>query len=145
MPASTIQLGKNIRAQVGVGATPTYTNVNGEQSIAFKTSPDKIDASSKDDGDYKISFYGQMDIAITITGKAKLPDTALAAVETARKTLGGTVPVQLVDTSSANAVKFAAVCSVGAFQVDYSDKDAVSYSIELSLAAAPTTDSLFGG
>ena len=144
MTAVTTKLGKNYRLQVGNGqATETFVSIAGEQSLSFSTSPDKIDGSSKDDGDYKVEFYGQQSISLQVSGKVKLPDTGLGLLDTARKTLGSAIDIQIVDTLNANAVKWAASMSVGAFKWDGNDKDAVTYSFDLAVAAAPTVDSFF--
>ena len=136
--------GKNYRLQVGDGGTTeVFANINGEQSLSIKTSPDQLAAESKDDGDYKVKFYGQQEVSILVSGVTKLPDTVLGYLDAKRKTLGSYINIQIVDVAASNAVKFAAPVTVGAFTWTADDKGVVPYSFELSLAGAPTVDTLF--
>jgi hypothetical protein len=140
-----LKLGKNQRLQVGDGASPeTFALINGEQAISFDTTPDSIDGSSKDDGDYKIELYGQQAIKLSVNGVAKLPDPGLVRLDTARKTTGGKINIQIVDTLNANTVIFSAPMSVGAFKAGFDQKGAATYSFDLGLAGPPTVDALFG-
>ncbi len=76
---ATIKLGKNYRLKVGDGATTeAFAQVGGEGTLSFKGSSDKIDTSSKDDGNYKSSAYGQTEVMISLSGVLKLPDAGLA-------------------------------------------------------------------
>lgn len=140
-----LKLGKHQRIQVGDGASPeTFAFINGEQATTVDTTPDSIDGQSKDDGDYKIEYYGQQAIKVSTNGIAKLPDPALRRLDGARKTTGGSVNIQIVDTLNTNAVLFAAPMSVGAFKAAFDGKGAVTYSYDLGLAGPPTVDALFG-
>ena len=145
--STVLQIGKNYRLQVGTGSgQSTFVNIGGEGTLTYSTTPDKIDAASKDDGDYKVEVYGQMSGAISVQGIVKLPDIGIAALETARKTAGTTIPVEIVNTTTGTPVPvFTCVMAVGNFKFDGQSKSAASYSFDLSYAAAPTIDSLFGG
>jgi predicted secreted protein len=139
-----MELGKNYRLKVEDPETPdSYITVGGEQRLSFSSSPDTIDASSKDDGNYKVEFYGQQKIALTVAGKVKLPDAGLSALDAAAKG-SATISVKIVNTKGAGSDVFECVMNVGNRQVDFDDQQAANYSFSLSLAAAPTTDSLFG-
>lgn len=137
----TLQLGKDVRLTVeDPGAPNTYIPVGGEGRLSFQASPDTIDGASKDDGNYKVEYYGQQKISITLSGKTKLPDDGLAALDEASKTNAG-INVKIVKGAT---VLFHGDMTVGNRQADWDNAQAATYSFSLGLAAAPTVDSLFG-
>lgn len=137
----TIQLGKDYRLKVEDPDTDdTFLTVGGEGKLSFSATPDSIDAASKDDGNYKIEFYGQQKIAITLSGKVKLPDDGLAALDGASKT---NAAINVKITKGVTDV-FVGSMTVGNRQVDFDNAQAANYSFSLGLAAAPTTDAIFG-
>jgi predicted secreted protein len=143
-PTPTLQLGKNYRLKVGDGAgTEVFNLIGGEQKLMFSSSPDAIDASSKDDGNYKTELFGQQKVSITVSGKAKIPDVGLSRLDTLAKT-GAAGNMKVVNLTGTATDVFVCSLSVGNRQVDFDDQQSVTYSYSLSLAAAPSVDSLFG-
>jgi hypothetical protein len=69
--------GLDWRIQIGDGGGPeVFTNIGGEISFDWKRSSEEIDESTKDDGIYGSTSYGQQKIMISVNGNLKLPDTA---------------------------------------------------------------------
>ena len=138
---TTIKLGKDYRLKVGDGSsTEVFNIVGGEGTLSFKGASDKIDTSSKDDGQYKSMAFGQTEISLDLSGILKLPDTGLAALDTAFKS-GVPIDIQIVYQST--TTKFSGSVYVGNRSVDLTNNQAAKYSFTLALNGAPTLDSLF--
>lgn len=143
-PTPVLQLGKDTRLKIGDGqATEAFLVLGGEAKLSVSRSPDTIDASSKDDGNYKVEMFGQMKVSMTVSGKVKLPDAGLARADAVAKS-GGTTNVKVVDSKGVPTDRWVCLMSIGNLQIDYDDQQAASYSFTLSAAAAPTTDNLLG-
>src|SRR5579871_4551770 len=139
---SIVKLGKNYRLKVGDGSSSeVFSPVGGEGTLSFKGSSDTIDKSSKDDGNYKSSAFGQMSGTISLGGVLKLPDTGLAALDAAAKA-GTPIDIQVVDTLT-TTTKFAASVWVGNRNIDLNNNEAVKYSFDLALNGAPSIDTFF--
>lgn len=137
----TLQLGKDVRLTVeDPDNAGQYISVGGEGRLSFQASPDTIDGASKDDGNYKVEYFGQQKISITLAGKVKLPDDGLAALDDASRT-NAAISVKIVKGVT---VLFHGDMTVGNRQADWDNAQAASYSFSLGLAAAPTVDALFG-
>ncbi|WP_375290915.1 phage tail tube protein [Qipengyuania sp.] len=139
-----LKLGQNYRLLVTDPATPgEFLTIGGEQRLSRTDSPNAIDGASKDDGNYQVELYGQQKVSITVSGKVKLPDAGLKALDGLAKVAGSSDVVKIVDTTDDTDV-FVCEMSVGQRQVDFDNQQVATYSFNLSIAAAPTTDALFG-
>lgn len=134
------EYGKDWRIKIGDGADPeVFSLLGGEGSWDFKRASDKIDLSSKDDGVYKASGWGQQEITISVSGKLKLPDTGLEAAFDTSKASPPEVNIELVKGA---ITKYAGKIGIGNFSCT-GDKDGpVTYSFDMTAVAAPTTDDL---
>lgn len=138
---STIKFGKDTRLKVSDMAptTPAFSQVGGEGTLSHDSSSDKIDTSSKDDGQVKSVAMGQSQQSISISGVCNTPDVGLTNLDTAFKA-GTAVNIKLTRGSTD---VYVASCFVGDRKVSYDNNQAVKWSFTLSLNGAPTTDSLF--
>ncbi|HWU03171.1 MAG TPA: phage tail tube protein [Novosphingobium sp.] len=137
---ATAQQGKDFRIKVSDGAaTPAFLIIAGEQKTSRKGSSDSIDTTSKDDGTYKTSGFGQKSITASINGVTKLPDAGYSRLYAVQKMAVPVAEFQFVSTLTGE-VFFQAMMSVGNFSDDYDQKNGASWSFDLTLAAAPTID-----
>ena len=138
------KFGKNYRLKISdMATTPTFSQVGGEGTLSYKATTDKIDISSKDDGQTKSVASGQSDRMITVNGVSNLPDTGLSNVATAFEA-GTAVNVQIIDNTTGTPTnKFAGSCYVFNLSQDFTNNQAAKYSFDLQLAGAPTTNLLF--
>jgi hypothetical protein len=117
--------GLDWRVQIGDGATPeVFTDIGGEISFDWKRSSEEIDESTKDDGIYGSSTFGQQKITISVNGNVKLPDTALEAAATASKASPPQVNVKLVKGA---IVKFAGLVAIGNFSCSFPKSGPATY------------------
>ena len=137
---ATVKLGKDFRLKVSDGGgTPAFVTIGGEGTLSFNGSSDKIDISSKDDGQTKSVAFGQSEYSIDLAGVLSLPDIGIGFLDTAAK---AGVPIDIKIMVGATA-KYAASVYVGNRKIDFSNNQAVKYSFTLSSNGAPSTDSLF--
>lgn len=140
MTVATHQLGKDFRLKISDGAsTPAFLSIAGEQKVGRKASSDKIDTGSKDDGSYRTGTFGQKTIDISVNGITKIPDPGYTRLYAVQKLAVPEVEVQIVNTIT-NEVVFQGVMGVGNFSDEYDQKSGVTWSADLTLAAAPTID-----
>lgn len=135
-------LGKDVILKVGDGAgSEVFTALGGEGELSWSRSSDEIDLTTKDDDTYKNSSYGLQSISIGVSGKVKLPDTALERVDTVAKSGTPNVNVQIYrrDTS---VVIFAGAVAVGNFSCEFPSGGAATYSFAMKNVGAPTTDDI---
>jgi hypothetical protein len=132
--------GLDWRIQIGDGGGPeVFTNIGGEISFDWKRSSEEIDESTKDDGIYGSTSFGQQKISITANGNVKVPDTGLSALATASKASPPEVNVKIVKGAT---VKFAGKVAVGNFSTTHNKTGPVTWSCDLMNVGAPTTDNL---
>lgn len=121
------------------GTTELFTALGGETGLDWKRASDKIDLSSKDDGIYKSSGFGQQELTISVTGNLKLPDTAFQAVQTASK---ASPPMIDVEIKKGAIVKYKGKCGVGNFSANFPQTGPATYSFDLTNIGTPDTDDL---
>lgn len=135
------ELGKDWRLYIGDGAgTEVFVALGGEGSLEVQRSSDDIDFTSKDDSTYKSGGYGLQQITLSVSGKLKLPDTALARIETVVKSGNPNLNIQV---KKGTTTKFACPVAVGNFSSSFPAEGAATYSFSMRNVGAPTTDALF--
>jgi hypothetical protein len=132
--------GLDWRIQIGDGGSPeVFSNIGGEISFTWKRSSEEIDESTKDDGIYGSTSYGQQKIMISANGNVKLPDTGLQAAVAASKASPPEVNVKIVKLTT---TKYAGKVAIGNFSTDHDKKGPVTWSFDMTNVGAPTTDNL---
>jgi predicted secreted protein len=132
--------GLDWRIQIGDGGGPeVFTNIGGEISFDWKRTSEELDESTKDDGIYGSTSYGQQKISISVNGNLKLPDTGLEAASTAAKASPPEVNVKIVKGAT---TKFAGKVAIGNFSTSHNKTGPVTYSFDMMNVGAPTTDNL---
>jgi hypothetical protein len=132
--------GLDWRIQIGDGGSPeAFTNIGGEISFDWKRSSEEIDESTKDDGIYGSTSYGQQKIMISANGNVKLPDTGLQALVAASKASPPEVNIKIVKGAT---TKFAGKVAAGNFSTAHNKTGPVTWSCDLANVGAPTTDDL---
>jgi predicted secreted protein len=134
------EMGKDWRIQIGDDSDPVvYSPIGGETTFDWKRSSQEIDLSSKDDGIYGSTTYGQQKITFSVSGNLKLPDVGLLAAEAASKASPPQAPIKVVKGA---IVKFAGVVAIGNFSVTAGKDGAVTYTFDASNVGAPDTDDI---
>lgn len=132
--------GLDWRIQIGDGATPeVFTNIGGEISFDWKRSSQEQDESTKDDGIYGSSSFGQQKITFSVNGNVKLPDAGLEAAFAASKASPPEVNVKVVKGA---IVKYAGLVAIGNFSSSFPKDGSATYSFDMVNVGAPTTDDL---
>jgi hypothetical protein len=132
--------GLDWRIQIGDGGGPeVFTNIGGEISFTWKRSSEEIDESTKDDGVYGSSSYGQQKITISANGNLKLPDQGIEAAFAASKAGPPEVNVKIVKGAT---TKFAGKIAIGNFSGDFNKSGPATWSFDMVNVGAPTTDDL---
>jgi hypothetical protein len=136
-----VEYGKDWRLKIGDGdpVAETFSFIGGEGSLDWKRTSDKIDLSSKEDGVYKSSGWGQQDISFSVSGKLRLPDTGLERAFDISKTSPPEVNIQVVKGA---VVKFACRVGIGNFSNTFATDGPATYSFDMSNIGAPTVDDL---
>lgn len=136
-----VEYGKDWRIKIGDGAAPTegFSVVGGEGSFDWARASDEIDLSSKDDGIYKSTGYGQQAITFSLNGKVKLPDVGLERVDDIAKTSPPEVNIQVVKGA---IVKFKGKVAIGNFSCSFPNDGPATYSFSMKNVGAPTVDDL---
>lgn len=132
--------GLDYRLQIGDGATPeVFTNIGGEVSFEWKRSSEEIDESTKDDGMYGSSTFGQQKITISANGNVKLPDTGLESVSDTAKSSPPEATLKIVKGTT---VKFSGKVAIGNFSSTFPKSGPATYSFDAVNVGAPTVDDL---
>jgi predicted secreted protein len=135
------QYGKDWRVQVGDTAEPpVWTNIGGEGKFDKKSSPDKIDFTTKDDSGVKAMGFGLTSIDLSVDGNLKVPDAGLTKIQTATKASPAQAPIRIIGPGA--VVKFQCLMAVAPLDISGDDKGAVTFSLALTAMAAPTVDDL---
>ena len=134
------QYGRDYRVKIDDG-TGAMIMIAGETSWSKKSSSDKIDFSTKDDGSYKAQGYGQRELTISVSGKVKLPDAGISRVQAVEGSSPPEVRMQIVKTAG-SVVIFDGLVGIGNFSVEAPSNGAIPYSFDATAAAAPTVNSL---
>jgi hypothetical protein len=132
--------GLDWRIQIGDGGGPeVFTNIGGEITFDWKRSSEEIDESTKDDGIYGSSSYGQQKITISASGNVKLPDTGLEGAFATSKAAPPEVSIKIVRAAT---TKFAGKVAIGNFSTTHNKTGPVTWSFDMVNVGAPTTDDL---
>jgi hypothetical protein len=130
------------------GATPgTYAEIKGQQELKINRQAGNIDTSTKEDFPYGTSAPGARALTIDVGLLPNLPD---ALGYTRMETVSQAVPqapvkFQIRKGGSAGAtgdVVFEALMNIGNFDTDFPQNGVVKTTSQLTLAAAPTIDTL---
>lgn len=117
-----------------------FTQLGGEGSFELQRASDDIDLTTKDDTTYKNGTFGLMQITLSVSGKVKLPDTALTRIDTVARSGTPNVNIQIKKGAT---VKFACAVGVGNFSASYPADGPATYSFTMRNTAAPGTDAMF--
>lgn len=132
--------GRGVRFMIGDGQqTETYLTIGGETNLSYKTSPDKVDLSSKDDGAYKSGAYGPFELAFSISGKVKITDAGLTRVQAASLTPGTLVDVKILNGTF---VMYQGTCAIGPLSFEAPDAGVCTYTFEAMNVGVPTTNNI---
>lgn len=129
-------------------STPgTFNYILGQGTLKISRSAGKIDLSSKPDFPYGLSAPGARDVTITLDIKPDLPDangyTRLETLCNAAVPSSFKIQLRKNGTSGAGGdVVFAASMYGNLSGDDYSMNAALVKTLELTLASAPTVDTL---
>jgi hypothetical protein len=133
--------GRDWRIQIGDGEAGTegFDLIGGELSFDWDRSTQEFDDSTKDDGDYGSTGFGQQKINFSISGNVKLPDDGLErAAEVARSS-----PYEAnVRVMRGAVVKYAGRIAIGNFKTSHPKDGPVAYSFNMVNRGAPTVDDL---
>jgi len=132
--------GKDWVVAVGIAGNPeSFTEIGGQTSLDWKTSTDKIDLSTKEDGNLKAQGFGQSTIDFTVQGKVKIPDAGLAAMYAASQAVPPVVDVQI---KKGTIIKYQGQIGVGNFSASAPVGDAVTYSYDMTATQVPTVNNM---
>ncbi len=140
------KLGKDYRLWIESATPGTYNEIKGQVGLKYSRKANGIDASSKEDFPYGIEAKGRQSITIDFDIKPDLPDANGYTRFETRAALVTPTLFQIRKGGSTGAdpadVVFAASMNIMSSDTDLPDNDMVKASGQLTLAAAPTTDTL---
>jgi hypothetical protein len=138
-------LGNNYRLWVETATPGTYAMILGQQSISTSRAASTIDTSTKDDFPYATAAPGLFAYDVTLTGIATLPDTTgFSFVETKFKAQTSW-KFQIRKSGAAGIASdavFECLCNILELAPSYPQNGTVAYTLKLTLATAPTIDTL---
>ncbi|MFN3517953.1 MAG: phage tail tube protein [Sphingomonas sp.] len=129
--------GADWRIEVKGAGAEEFVPIGGEISFDWSRSSNEIDESTKDDGMYGSTSYGQQKISIRVNGNAKLPDPGLSRISTVAKTSPPETVVRIVKGAIA---KFEGLVAVGNFSTTHPKDGPVTYTFDMANKGAPTVD-----
>lgn len=140
------KLGNEYRLWID-GATPgTYGEIKGQTTTKVNRQAGNIDTSSKEDFPYGTSAPGARAVTLDVELFPNLPDTNYTRLETVSQAVPqAPVKFQIRKNGSAGAtgdVVFEALMNIGNFDSEFPMNGVVKCTIQLTLAAAPTIDTL---
>jgi predicted secreted protein len=113
--------------------------IGGEISFDWKRSSQEIDISTKDDGIYGSTSYGQQKISFSVSGNLKLPDAGFAALFAASKERPPHIAWQVVKGA---IVKYEGIVAIGNFSSTAGKDGPVTYAFDATNVGTPTVDDL---
>jgi hypothetical protein len=132
--------GLDWRIHIGNNAEPeVFVPIGGEISFDWKRTSEEIDESTKDDGLYGATSYGQQKITFSINGNVKLPDVGLERAADVSKTAPPEANIKVMKGAT---VKYAGKVAIGNFSTSHPKNGPVTYSFDMANKGAPTTDDL---
>ncbi len=134
------EYGKDWQIYAGIAGSPeTFTVLGGETTFDWKNSTDKIDLSTKGDGQLKAQGWGQSTFDFTVQGKLKVPDAALSAFYVASQ---AAPPVIDIEIKKGAIIKYSGQVGIGNFSLTAPNGDAVAFSFDMTATAVPTVNNL---
>jgi hypothetical protein len=129
------------RIEIGDGATSAedFDPIGGEISFDWSRSSNEVDESTKDDGQYGSTGYGQQKINFKVNGNVKLPDVGLLRASTAAKSSPPAVNIRVVKGA---VVKYSGKVGIGNFSTTHPKDGPVTYTFDMVNQGAPTVDDL---
>lgn len=140
------KLGNEYRVWID-GATPgTFGEIKGQTTTKVNRQAGNIDTSSKEDFPYGTAAPGARAVSLDIEIFPNLPDTNYTRLETVSQAVPQEpVKFQIRKGGSAGAtgdVVFEALMNIGNFDTDFPMNGVVKCTLQLTLAEAPTIDTL---
>ncbi|QUT04842.1 hypothetical protein KFK14_17670 [Sphingobium phenoxybenzoativorans] len=137
-------LGNNYRLWVETAVAGTYAELKGQTTLKISRQANTIDTSTKDDFPYGTQAPGLKSLTIDVELFPNLPDTGYTRYETLAQ---GSAPVNMQVRKGGSSgdnddVVFQASLYIGNFDTDMSKNDVLKVTSQLTLAAAPTVDTL---
>jgi predicted secreted protein len=129
--------GADWRIEVKGTGAEEFHPIGGEISFDWSRSSNEIDESTKDDGQYGSTSYGQQKISIRANGNVKLPDPGLSRIAAVSKT---SPPETVVRIVKGEIVKFEGPVAVGNFSTTHPKDGPVTYTFDMANKGAPTVD-----
>lgn len=134
------EYGKDWRIHIGDGEeAETFTAIGGETSFDWKRSSQEIDESTKDDGMYGSTSYGQQKITFSVAGNVKLPDAGLQRAATVSKSAPPEVTIRAMKGA---VVKYEGRVAIGNFSTTHPKDGPVTYTFDMANKGAPEVDDL---
>lgn len=138
-------LGNNYRLWVESATAGTYNEIKGQTTMKVSRQAGQIDTSTKDDFPYGTQAPGLKTLSLDVELFPNLPDAnGFTRFETLAQ---GSAPVKFQIRKGGSSggptdVVFEASMYIGNFDTDMSKNDVLKVTSQLTLAAAPTTDTL---
>jgi predicted secreted protein len=141
------KLGNDYRLWIESATPGTFNEIKGQTSLKISRQTGQIDTSTKDDYPYGTQAPGLKTLTIDCELYPNLPDAnGFSRLETqanASTTTAVKFQIRKGGSSGAGADSvFEASMYIGNFDTDFGKNDVVKCTCQLTLASAPTTDSL---
>lgn len=138
------KLGNDHQLWVESATAGTFNTILGQGDLSVPRKSNPIDVSDKNSGGYGLTAAGNFDVRISLSGIPDLPDTTgLNRVDTQFKARNSNKFQIRKSPFAVGDVVFEGLCNILDCSIEHPKDAASSYSIELGLAAAPVTDTLF--
>lgn len=140
------KLGNEYRLWIETAVVDTFVEIKGQTTLKINRQAGNVDTSTKSDFPYGTSQPGRRALSVDFELLPDLPDTAFTRMETlSQASPQAPVKFQIRKGGSAGAtgdVVFAALLNIGNLDTDFPDNAPVKANGQLTLAAAPTVDTL---
>lgn len=124
--------------RIEVNGTGTeFDPIGGEISFDWSRTSNEIDESTKDDGMYGSTSYGQQKINFRVNGNVKLPDPGLTRISAVSK---ASPPETIIRVTKGEIVKFEGLVAVGNFSSTHPKDGPVTYTFDMVNKGAPVKD-----
>lgn len=140
------KLGNDYRLWIETAVADTFAELKGQTTTKINRQAGQVDTSTKSDWPYGTSQPGRRVLSIDFELLPDLPDAAFTRMET----LSQAVPQAPVKfqirkggaTGDTDDVVFEALMNIGNLDTDFPDNAPVKANGQLTLASAPTVDTL---
>ncbi len=140
-----ILLGNNYLAWFESAVAGTYNALKGQGTYSETRSQPEIDTSSKDTTGYSTGAFGAIAYKGSLDVRVNLPDAVYSRLETVANAQGTPINFQIRSKGAAGAIGdaiFAASVYPSITSRNFNKDGTVDVKLSLSLAAAPTIDTL---